>query len=65
MTESFAPHALRLAGIVCRQLGWHPALFWDATPAEIAAIFASDQPLPGDTLSRTEFDTLMERDGHG
>lgn len=61
----FASNALHLAGLVPRLLGWRPAEFWAATPAELAAILSpvtghADQP-----LSRSEFDTLMERDDHG
>jgi len=64
VSDRFAVCAGRLAGIVCRQLGWQPAAFWEATPAEIAAIFASDQPAEGESLSRNEFENLMERDDH-
>ena len=65
MSESFAADAARLAGLVCRQLFWLPADFWAATPAEIAVIFASDTAAPDDGVSRTELDSLMERDRDG
>jgi len=65
VSETFAGCAARLAGLVCRQLCWRPADFWAATPAEIAAIFAQDESPPGESVSRTELDKLMERDRHG
>lgn len=34
----FAPNAARLAGLAGAILGWHPAEFWVATPAELATI---------------------------
>jgi len=60
--STFAEGAARLAGLVPRTLGWPPRELWDATPAELAAIFAAgadDNPAP---LTRTELTTLMERD---
>ncbi len=61
MSEHFATGALRLAALAARALGWRPAEFWEATPAEIACILApeasSDAP-----LCRAEFDQLMEQD---
>lgn len=59
----FSDNAARLAGLVPRLLGWTPAAFWEATPAELAAILA---PAPaGEPLLRHELETLMERDNHG
>jgi len=65
VSEAFAGCAVRLGGLVCRQLGWRPADFWAATPAEIAAIFTADTAPPDDGVSRTELEHLMERDRHG
>ena len=62
--ETFAGGALRLAGLVPRALGWRPADFWDATPAELAAIFSDNAP--GEApLTRGELAALMEQDRHG
>ena len=36
----FGEGAARLAGIVGAGLGWSPDAFWQATPAEIAAVVA-------------------------
>lgn len=65
MSEAFAPGARRLAGMVCRSLGWRPADFWVATPAEIAAIFAAAEVNADASLSRADFATLMEQDANG
>ena len=34
---SFSDSAVRLAGLAAALLGWPPATFWTATPAELAA----------------------------
>jgi len=67
MTEvsTFAAAAGRLAGIIPRTLGWRPQAFWDATPAELAAIFAVDDQPSGDPLTRSELTALMERERNG
>lgn len=65
MSESFSACAARLAGMVPRALGWRPAEFWDATPAELAAILSMDGGAGGETLTRAELNTLLERDGDG
>ena len=36
----FSVSAQKLSGMMCAVLGWTPEQFWDATPAELAAIFA-------------------------
>ena len=36
MSEPFASAASRMAGLAARALGWRPAEFWQATPAELA-----------------------------
>jgi uncharacterized phage protein (TIGR02216 family) len=61
---NFADGALRLAGLVPRLMGWTPETFWNATPAELAAILApaGEQAAP---LTRGELDSLMERERHG
>ena len=35
---SFAPSAVRLAGLAGAVLGWSPDAFWGATPAELGAV---------------------------
>ena len=34
--------AARLAGLAGAVLGWRPGEFWDATPAELAALLKAD-----------------------
>jgi len=65
MSESFAAGAARLAGLVPRLLAWRPDDFWNATPAELAAIFATEEPPGGTPLSRGELNALIERDRDG
>nr|WP_157026884.1 phage tail assembly chaperone [Sphingomonas horti] len=40
----FAIAASRLAGLAGALLGWRPAEFWTATPAELATILAALAP---------------------
>ena len=63
--STFADGARRLAGLVPRALGWPPGEFWNATPAELAAILAPADDAGGEPLSRAELISLMERDCHG
>ena len=62
MTESFADGALRLAGLVPRLTGWTPESFWNATPAELAAILDPEAGGATAPLTRGEMDILLERD---
>lgn len=65
MSDSLSPVARRLSGLVPRLLGWSPDAFWNATPAELAAILvpeAGGDPAP---LSRADLNRMMEQDGHG
>jgi uncharacterized phage protein (TIGR02216 family) len=41
MPREFAREAVRLAGLAGAVLGWRPAEFWAATPAELNAIVAA------------------------
>jgi hypothetical protein len=65
VSERFSDGAARLAGLIPRLLGWRPADFWDATPAELAAILATPEGPAEDPLSRDEFNELLERERHG
>lgn len=60
MSGSFGAAALRLSGLAARALGWRPAEFWAATPAElIAALAPPDAPAP---LGRDDLTRMMEHD---
>ena len=61
MNERFGHGALRLSGLAAHLLGWRPAEFWAATPAELAAILAPALS-HGEGISRTDLNRLMERE---
>ncbi|AZI36464.1 hypothetical protein NT2_05_00180 [Caenibius tardaugens NBRC 16725] len=62
MNARFAEGALRLSGLVMRMQGWSPEAFWQATPAELAALFAPAADAPPTPLTRTDLTRLMESD---
>jgi len=62
---NFADGALRLSGLVPRLMGWPPESFWNATPAELAAILAPEGESQAAPLSRGELESLLERERHG
>jgi uncharacterized phage protein (TIGR02216 family) len=41
MSMRFADGASRLAGLAGALLGWRPGDFWNATPAELAAVIGA------------------------
>lgn len=61
MSSSFTASATRLAAIAAQVLGWRPAEFWAATPAELALSLgtpeASDVP-----PSRAELMAMIARE---
>jgi len=66
MTASFGAAALRWASLATQVLGWRPAEFWAATPAELATALSplddlSTLPPP----SREAIARMMERDADG
>ena len=63
MNALFGDAALRWAGLAAQALGWRPAEFWAATPAELATALT----LPNDLSalsppSREAIARMMERD---
>ena len=60
MSAALGPGAATLFGLAARRLGWRPADFWSATPAELlAALVPPGAEAP---LGREDFNRLMERD---
>ncbi|WP_254447635.1 phage tail assembly chaperone [Sphingomonas sp. ID1715] len=52
---------MRLSGLAGVLLGWRPGEFWEATPAELAAVFAALRP-PGEAIvGEDELVRLKER----
>ena len=62
MSERFAAIAVPLCGKVCRALGWRPAHFWLATPAELRAVLTDDEGQAGLGVTRTELTAMLEQD---
>lgn len=62
MSDSFGTAACGLFGIAARLLGWTPATFWTATPAELIAALAPAQALRG--LDRADLTRMMDNE-HG
>lgn len=60
-TERFGQSALKLCALAARMLGWRPNEFWNATPAELATVLATNGNAPS-ALSRHELDTMMEQE---
>lgn len=63
MTARFGDAATRCCGLSARLLGWRPAEFWCATPAELAlALTTPDDPAGLNPPSRETIARMMERD---
>lgn len=62
---TFAEAAARLAGLAARDLGWRPAEFWRATPAELALSLADPAIQAAAPPSRAEIERMMEHDCDG
>jgi hypothetical protein len=61
MRDSFGANAVKLAALAARALGWRPAEFWAATPAELACILAPESG-GGEPLARADLTRMMEQD---
>ena len=59
MTSSFGDAAARAWQAAALGLGWRPADFWDATPAELAGALAV--PDEFDPPGKDRIDALIER----
>ena len=61
MNDSFIQQATRLAGLSGAILGWRPAEFWNATPAELAAVLTALAPDTANTADRDLISQLKEQ----
>lgn len=67
MTPGFGNAAMRWCALAARLLGWRPAEFWSATPAELAMALAAPEDCATDWSnlappSREMIAHMMERD---
>lgn len=65
LREDFGSAALRLAGLAGLHFGWTPAVFWDATPAELGALVTAALPAGGGGLGSAELARLMKEHPDG
>lgn len=65
MSGTFGKVAARLSGQAALLLGWQPAMFWAATPEELATILAAMRVPEGESVDRSVIDRLMEQDRDG
>lgn len=56
---TFGARAAALSGQASLLLGWRPAEFWSATPAELHAIVAEMTPTAQVQLGRDELSAMM------
>ena len=59
MSAFFADAALRAANLASVNLGWTPAIFWEATPADMRTALGLDVEA-GAVLDRSALQRLME-----
>ncbi|MEP6868455.1 MAG: phage tail assembly chaperone [Novosphingobium sp.] len=57
--DRFGTAALRLNALAARALGWRPAEFWAATPAELATILMPPGQT-GEAVTRDDLARMME-----
>lgn len=57
----FSDSAARLAGIAGALLGWRPEEFWNATPAELAAVLGAMGGGEAPTANSADLARLKER----
>ena len=57
----FGASALRLLGLMARVAGWRPDAFWDATPADVAAVLAAWRCDEAEGVERAGLAAMMEQ----
>jgi len=65
MSGFFGEAAARLAGQAALVIGWPPHLFWDATPAELAAVLTATLPPAAEGVDRNTINAMLERERNG
>lgn len=55
----FGGRAVELAGMAARLLGWRPAEFWSATPAELASAVVQEDAIQA--FDNAQLERLMQR----
>ena len=62
MSVAFGSGAVRLAGLMGRLAGWSPDQFWQATPADVAAVLAAwAEDDDAASMERGALAAMMER----
>lgn len=64
MSAAFGPRAVLLTGLAAQRLGWRPAEFWTATPAELRQALGEAAGEPAG-IDRATLVQLMGRDTDG
>lgn len=60
--EAFGASALRLLGLMAQIAGWRPGEFWEATPADAAAVLAGGLPdAATEGMDRADLAAMMEQ----
>lgn len=62
MSDRFGAAALRHAALAARLLGWRPAEFWSATPAELTASLGIGEAGAPATIDRLDLKRMMDMD---
>lgn len=70
MPNDFRTSAAHLAGLISATIGWTPDQYWNATPAELAAILnalsaAGSAHQSTEPLNKTQLEKLKDTLSHG
>ena len=65
MPRNFTEVIPHLCALSAQYLGWRPGEFWAATPAEIVLALSDPAYEPGEMVSLSDFQDLLERELNG
>lgn len=65
MARALAEAIPRLCALAAQCLGWRPAEFWAATPAELALALSDPAQKTGGLVSLSDFEHLLELERNG